>query len=96
MHAVQIHEHGGPEVLRLRTVPDPEPGPGQILIRVEAASVNWSDTMRRRDDPYPFPTVLPFIPGGEVAGTVAALGAGVDGPPVGTPVFALVGGDGSQ
>jgi NADPH:quinone reductase-like Zn-dependent oxidoreductase len=62
---------------------------------VQAASVNWSDTMRRRGDAYPFPTPMPFVPGGEVAGTVAALGEGVDGPPVGTPVFALVGEDGS-
>lgn len=95
MKAVQIDAHGGPEVLMLRDVPEPTAGAGQIVIRVESAAVNWSDTMRRRNDPYPFPTALPFIPGGEVAGTVEALGEGVDGPPVGTPVFALVGGDGS-
>lgn len=95
MKAVQIDVHGGPEVLNFRDVPEPTAGPGQILVRVESASVNWSDTMRRRNDPYPFPTVLPFIPGGEVAGTVESLGDGVDGPPVGSPVFALVGGDGS-
>lgn len=51
--------------------------------------------MRRRNDPYPFESPLPFIPGGEVAGTVESLGDGVSGPPVGTPVFALVGGNGS-
>lgn len=95
MKAVQIDTYGGPEVLRFRDVPDPVAGPGQILIEVESAAVNWSDTMRRRNDPYPFPSPLPFIPGGEVAGTVATLGDGVVGPPVGTPVFALVGGDGS-
>lgn len=77
-------------------MPVPEPGPGQILVRVESAGVNFSDVMHRRNDPYPFPTVLPFTPGGEVAGTVEALGDGVQGPPVGTPVFSLVGdgGDG--
>ena len=46
-------------------------------------------------DVYPFPTTLPFAPGSEVAGTVDALGAGVAGPPAGTPGFALVGGNGS-
>jgi NADPH:quinone reductase len=91
---VQLKVHGGPEVLEFVDAPDPKPGPGQILIKVESASVNFSDTMRRRNDPYPFPTTLPFIPGGEVAGTVEALGEGVDGPPVGTPVFALAGPDG--
>jgi NADPH:quinone reductase-like Zn-dependent oxidoreductase len=95
MKAIQIDAHGGPEVLVLRDLPEPTAGPGQVVIRVESAAVNWSDTMRRRNDPYPFPTPLPFIPGGEVAGTVEALGDGVDGPAVGTPVFALVGGDGS-
>jgi NADPH:quinone reductase len=95
MKAVQIDVHGGPEVLQFRDVPEPVAGPGQIVIEVESAAVNWSDTMRRRNDPYPFPTTLPFIPGGEVAGVVAALGPGVEGPGIGTPVFALVGGDGS-
>lgn len=94
MRAIQLSTHGGPEVLSLVDLPDPEPGPGQILIDVRAAGVNFSDTLRRRDLPYPFPTPLPFVPGGEVAGVVAALGEGVDGPPVGTPVFALVGEDG--
>jgi NADPH:quinone reductase-like Zn-dependent oxidoreductase len=95
MKAVQIDVHGAPEVLQFRDVPEPVAGPGQIVIKVESAAVNWSDTMRRRNDPYPFPTTLPFIPGGEVAGVVESLGDGVEGPAVGTPVFALVGGDGS-
>lgn len=95
MQIIRQHEFGGPEVLRLEEVPVPPPGPGQILLRVESAAVNFADVMRRRNDAYPFPTALPFTPGSEVAGTVEALGVGVDGPPVGTPVFALVGGDGS-
>lgn len=77
------------------TLPDPRPGPGEVLIRVEAAAVNYSDIARRSGALYPFPTPLPFVLGGEVAGTVAELGTGVQGPPVGTPVFALVGSDGS-
>ena len=95
MKAIQMTERGGPEVLELVEVTDPVAGPGQILIRVTAASVNFSDVMRRRGDDYPVPTSLPFTPGGEVSGTVAALGEGVDGPAVGTEVFALVGADGS-
>jgi NADPH:quinone reductase-like Zn-dependent oxidoreductase len=95
MQTIRQHEFGGPEVLVLVEVPTPAPGAGQILIRVESASVNFADVLRRRGDIYPFPTPLPFTPGSEVAGTVEALGDGVDGPPVGTPVFALVGGDGS-
>ena len=94
MQAARIHAQGGPDELRVETVPVPRPGPGQVLIRVESASVNFSDVKRRRGDAYPFPTALPFVPGGEVAGTVAALGPGVDGPAVGSAVFALVGGDG--
>jgi NADPH:quinone reductase len=93
---VRITEFGGPDVLTVVDAPVPAPGSGQILIRVESAAVNFADVMRRRNDPYPFPTSLPFTPGGEVAGTVEALGGGVDGPAVGTPVFALVGDDGAN
>lgn len=96
MQKIQLTEFGGPEVLAVIEAPVPTPGPGQILVKVESASVNFADVIRRRNSPYPFPTSLPFTPGGEVAGTVEHLGAGVDGPPVGTPVFALVGNDGSS
>lgn len=95
MTTVRMDRFGGPDVLALHEVPVPEPGPGQILVRVESAGVNFSDVMHRRNDPYPYPTVLPFTPGGEVGGTVEALGDGVQGPPVGTPVFALVGDGGA-
>lgn len=91
MKAVRLHRHGGPEVLTFEDVETPAPGPGQLLIRVEAVAVNYADTMRRRNDPYPFPSEPPFIPGGEVAGTVETLGDGVEGPPIGTAVFATVG-----
>ncbi len=86
MKAIQIDVHGGPDVMQINDVPEPTAGPGQIVVKVESAAVNWSDAMRRRNDPYPFPTTLPFIPGGEVAGTVESLGEGVEGPPVGTEV----------
>jgi NADPH:quinone reductase-like Zn-dependent oxidoreductase len=95
MYAIRLTRFGGPDVLELIEVDEPVAGPGQILIRVESAAVNFADVMRRRNDAYPFPTPLPFIPGSEVAGTVEALGAGVEGPAVGTSVFAIVGADGS-
>jgi NADPH:quinone reductase-like Zn-dependent oxidoreductase len=95
MKAIQMTEQGGPEVLRLVELPDPQPGPGQALIRVESAAVNFSDVMRRRGDVYPVATPSPFVPGAEVAGTVVALGPGVDGPAVGTKVFGTVGTDAS-
>lgn len=95
MKIVRVRAFGGPEVLVVEDAPTPAPGPGQVLIRVESASVNFADVMRRRNDLYPFPTSLPYTPGSEVAGTVEALGDGVHGPPVGTAVFAAVGDDGS-
>ncbi len=95
MKAIQMQHYGTPDVLIYQDIPNPKPGPGQVLIRVEAAAVNYSDIMRRTNTPYPFPTPLPFIPGSEVAGVIEALGAGVTQPPVGTPVFALAGNDGS-
>lgn len=95
MHAIQLSRFGGPEVLEPVEIETPVAAPGEILIRVESAAVNFADIMRRRNDAYPFPTRLPFIPGSEVAGTIEALGDGVEGPPVGSPVFAVVGGDGS-
>lgn len=91
MKAVQFYQFGSPSVLTYETVDKPQPGPGEILIRLESVSVNFSDVARRANLPYPFPTPLPFRPGSEAAGIVEALGEGVDGPPVGTPVFALIG-----
>lgn len=53
MKAVRFHETGGPDVLQYEDVPDPVPGPGQVLIKVEAVGMNFADVMRRRGDPYP-------------------------------------------
>ena len=85
MKAIQIHNTGGAEVLILRDVPEPTPGAGEVLIRVEAAGVNFWDIMWRRGE-YDVATPLPFIPGAEVAGKVVAVGPGVTGFEVGTPV----------
>jgi len=94
MLAICAGAPGAADVLQAAAVPVPRPGPGQVLVRVDAASVNFSDVKRRRGDVYPFPTDWPYTPGGEIAGTVAACGQGVDGFAPGTPVFGLAGGDG--
>lgn len=91
MKAVRFHRPGGPDVLVHEEVETLRAGPGEVLIKVEAAGVNYADTMRRYNDPYPEPSDPPFTLGVEVAGTVAELGKGVSGPPVGTPVFAAPG-----
>ncbi len=96
MQIIVASKRGDVDNLSLETCPVPLPQPGEVLIRVESASVNFSDVKRRRGDLYPFATIFPFTPGGEVAGHIAALGDGVDGLVVGAPVFALVGGDGKN
>ena len=94
MKTVRFHRTGGPDVLVYETVPDPAPGPGEVLIRVEAAGMNFSDVLRRRGDNYPVASPLPFTPGSEVAGTVAALGPGVKGIELGSLVYAAPRGGG--
>lgn len=69
MHAVLIREWGGPEVLEQAEVPVPEPAPGQLLIRVSAAGVNFADT-HTRENTYIAKHELPLVPGTEVAGTL--------------------------
>jgi NADPH2:quinone reductase len=70
MRAVQIEEFGGPEVLRVAELPVPEPGPGELLIEVSRAGLNFGDTHQRRNQ-YIAKHELPVVLGGEVAGTVA-------------------------
>ena len=67
MRAIQIREFGGPEVLELVDLPVPTPGPGEVLVRVVRAGVNFADTHRRQDQ-YVAKTELPLVPGAEVAG----------------------------
>jgi len=74
MQAIQITQTGGPEVLQLRELPTPTPGPGEALVRIEACGVNFID-IYLREGRYPSP--LPFIPGQEAAGVVTAVGPGV-------------------
>ena len=88
MKAVRFHRTGDADVLVVEDVPTPSPQPGEVLARVEAAGVNFADTMRRRGAPYPERSPLPFMPGADVAGSVDAVGEGVGGFTVGEPVFA--------
>ena len=67
MRAIQVTEFGGPEVLRLVDVPAPEPGDGEVGIRVSRAGINYADTHQRRNE-YLAAAQLPLIPGAEVAG----------------------------
>jgi NADPH2:quinone reductase len=67
MRAVQVTEFGGPEVLTAVELPDPEPGPGQLLIEVDRAGVNYADT-HQAENSYLAPSRLPLVPGGEVVG----------------------------
>ncbi len=88
MRAIVVPRFGGPEVLELRDVPTPEPGPGEVLIHVAYAGVNFAELMgRSRGGNYA--RELPYTPGYEVSGTVQALGEGVEGLRVGQPVAAL-------
>jgi len=74
MRAIQVHQTGGPEVMRCEEIPVPEPGAGQARVKIEAAGLNFIDIYHRIGQ-YPLP--LPFTPGMEGAGVVDAVGAGV-------------------
>jgi NADPH:quinone reductase len=78
MRAVVVSELGGPEVLTVTGFPDPAPGPGQVLVDVAAAGVNFADIYAREGRP-PYTREPPFVLGSEGAGTVVVLGAGVTG-----------------
>ena len=86
MRVVQFHEFGGPEVLSVDDVPDPAPGPGEIRVRAEAIGVGVPDILMRRGN-YEWIPPLPVIPGNELAGTVDAVGDGVDTIAVGDRVY---------
>jgi len=93
MHAVVITEPGGPEVLQWTEVPDPQLGPGEVMIDVAASAVNRADVMQRQGFYPPPPGASPY-PGLECAGTIAAVGDGVEGWQPGQPVCALLTGGG--
>jgi NADPH:quinone reductase len=78
MRAVLVAKNGGPEVLEVAERPDPSPGPGQLLVELAAAGVNFMDIYQREGRP-PYGGNLPHVPGAEGAGTVTAVGDGVTG-----------------
>ncbi|HEX6359642.1 NADP-dependent oxidoreductase [Actinophytocola sp.] len=96
MKAVRFHEYGDPDVLRYEDVELPVPGAGQVRIRVAATSFNGVDgNIRGGFMQGPIPVVLPHTPGIDIAGTVDALGEGVDGVQVGDQVIGFLPMDGN-
>jgi len=86
MHAIEVTEHGGPEVLRYVSTSQPSPGPGEVLIKAEAIGVNYIDTYFRSGA---YPRETPFIVGQEVCGVVEAIGEGVAALTVGDRVVTV-------
>jgi len=90
MKALLSHEPGGPETLRLGELPDPQPGPGELLVRMRASAINYPDVLII-EDRYQMKPPRPFAPGGEIAGEVEAVGSGVEGWSSGDRLIAVTG-----
>ncbi|GAA3365579.1 NADP-dependent oxidoreductase [Streptomyces antimycoticus] len=95
MKAIRLHEFGGPQVMRHEEAPVPEPGPGEVLVRVHAVGINPPDWYAREGMPnvpaeLKPPMDLPLIPGTDVSGVVEAVAADVDGFAAGDEVFGLL------
>jgi NADPH2:quinone reductase len=88
--AVVCNEFGPPEKLVVEEMDDPSPGPGEVLVEVKAAAVTFPDTLML-EDKYQFKAPPPYVPGGEVAGVVSALGDGVDSLAVGDRIVGGLG-----
>jgi NADPH2:quinone reductase len=88
--ALLSNEPGGPETLVLTELPDPQAGPGQLLVRVKACAINYPDVLII-EDKYQFRPTRPFAPGGEIAGIVEAVGEGVTGWSPGDRLIAMLG-----
>jgi NADPH:quinone reductase-like Zn-dependent oxidoreductase len=92
MKAVVVHQYGGPEVLKFEEYPDPVAGPGEVLVRVAATSVNPIDYKRRAGLTKDFyPINFPGLMGVDIAGTVVTVGPEVEGFSRGDQVFAMAG-----
>jgi NADPH:quinone reductase-like Zn-dependent oxidoreductase len=90
MKAIVVHQYGGPEVLKFEEYPDPVAGPGEMLVRVAATSVNPIDYKRRAGLTKDFyPIIFPGLIGVDVAGTAVKIGPGVEGFSVGDQVFTM-------
>jgi NADPH:quinone reductase-like Zn-dependent oxidoreductase len=88
MKAACFMQHGGPEVMEVRELPDPAPAAGEVLVEVHAASVNGADWKVRAGSTAPVAR-FPYVPGRDFSGVVAALGAGVTDFAVGDAVFGV-------
>src|SRR6266576_2152677 len=88
MRQVVTTRNGGVEVLKVQTAPDPKPGPGELVIDVRAAGLNFADVLARQGL-YPDGPKKPCVMGYEVAGLIAAVGADVDEQLLGRPVVAM-------
>ena len=86
MKAIRVHEFGGPEVLKLEDVADPQPGPGQLVVRVHAVGVNPVEAYVRTGT-YAMKPSLPYTPGADAAGVVETVGKGVTNVKVGDRVY---------
>ena len=89
MKAALCKQFGGPDLIAVEDIAEPEPGPGEVVIEVRAAALNFYDTLMIRDK-YQLKPPMPFSPAGEVAGTVAALGPGVTDVAAGDRVMAYI------
>ena len=89
MRAALCKQFGGPDVIAVEDIAEPEPGPGEVVIEVRAAALNFYDTLMIRDK-YQLKPPMPFSPAGEVAGTVSALGPNVTGIAPGDRVMAYI------
>src|SRR4249919_2788609 len=90
MRALLSETPGGPEALQLRDLPDPVAGPGELLVRVRACSINYPDVLII-EDKYQLKPPRPFAPGSEIAGEVEAIGEGVNGWAAGDRIIAATG-----
>jgi NADPH2:quinone reductase len=92
VRAVVVEEAGGPQVLKAQEWPDPEPGPGEVLVQIAAGGVNFIDAYKRMGK---YPMQFPYVAGSEAAGTVRAVGEGVEDVAIGDRVaWAMVDGTG--
>lgn len=94
MRAVWLREFGGPEVLAIGEAPDPDAGPGQVVVDVEFVNITFIETQFRATGFGPFAATLPMIPGNGIGGVVVSVGAGIAAELVGTRVVTSTGGSG--
>jgi NADPH2:quinone reductase len=90
MKALLSHAVGGPNTLRIDDVPSPVAGPGELLVKVRAAAINYPDVLII-EDKYQIKPPRPFAPGGEIAGDVIGIGEGVEGWAIGDRLVAVPG-----